>query len=89
VRWRLHGRRLKRKVLGYRGAFAKPSKESWVVKRSDGLIYAGPFRYEGQTFTRVEALQYGYGSQSAAQRAWEELGGSRYHKGKIEVVRVR
>jgi hypothetical protein len=89
MRWRLHGRNIKRKVLGYRGAFAKPSKEVWVVRRSDGLIYAGPFRYQGQTFTRVEAMQYRYGSQSAAQRALEELGGERYHRGKIEVVRVQ
>jgi hypothetical protein len=89
MRWRLHGRNIKRKVLSYRGAFAKPSTEVWVVRRSDGLIYAGPFRYQGQTFTRVEAMQYRYGSQSAAQRALEELGGEHYHRGKIEVVRVQ
>jgi hypothetical protein len=89
MRWRLHGRNIKRKVLSYRGAFAKPSTEVWVVRRSDGLIYAGPYRYQGQTFTRVEAIHYRYGSQSAARRALEELGGEHYHKGKIEVVRVR
>lgn len=78
MRWQMHGRRIVQRVKLARSAFRRPSQQRWVVVRADGTTYAGPFKYQGQTFTKVERLHYHYGTESAARRAWEELGGDRY-----------
>lgn len=93
MRWRRLGRSVKRRVTWSVQDITqrvRPIKvETWMVRRSDGAIYAGPYRWQGQTFTRAPHLQYGYGTESAARRAWEELGGDKYHRGKIEVVKIK
>lgn len=78
MRWRKHGKRLVQRARFVRARFRKPSRERWVVVRADGRVYAGPFKYQGQTFTKVERLHYFYGTEEAARRAWEELGGDKY-----------
>lgn len=78
MRWRRHGRRVVQRVKLARARFRQPSRKRWAVVRTDGTVYAGPYKYQGQTFTRVERLHYYYGTESAARRAWEELGGDRY-----------
>lgn len=92
MRWRRLGRSVKRRIVwrvqDVRQRVRPVRLERWVVRRSDGAIYSGPFRYQGQTFTKVERLHYGYGTESAARRAWEELGGDKYHRGKIKVIKI-
>lgn len=89
MRWRMHGRRIVQRVKLARGAFRQPSRERWAVIRADGTTYAGPYKYQGQTFTRVERLHYYYGSEAAARRAWEELGGDRYSRVPSKKISVR
>lgn len=89
MRWRRHGRRVVQRVKLARARFRQPSRERWAVVRADGTVYAGPYKYQGQTFTRVERLHYYYGSETAARRAWEELGGDRYSRVPSKKISVR
>ena len=52
-------------------------------------MYAGPYKYQGQTFTRVERLHYFYGTETAARRAWEELGGDKCSRVPSKKISVR
>jgi hypothetical protein len=91
VRWRRHGRAIVRRVKLARGAMRKPSTERWVIVRADGFGWVGPYRYQGNTFVRSQDHWYGYGTESAARRAWEELGGDNYsgvRSRKISVLQI-
>lgn len=39
------------------------------VRRSDGMYWAGPYKYQGVTFTNVDSLIYVFGSKESAQAA--------------------
>ena len=89
MRWRRHGRRVVQRVKLARGRFRRLPEGRWVVARADGTVFAGPYKYQGQTFTRVASLHYFYGTESAARRAWEELGGDNYSMLKGRTITVQ
>lgn len=47
----------------------QPVKGVWVVRRSDGAYWAGPYRWQGKTFTRREDFYYKWGTREAAESA--------------------
>jgi hypothetical protein len=53
----------------------KPSSERWVVRRNnDGRTWAGPYRWNGNTFTSAERFWFMFASKSSAVAAVEGNG---------------
>lgn len=46
-----------------------PVKSVWVVRRSDGKHWAGPYRWQGRTFTNRDDCCYKWGTREAAESA--------------------
>ena len=46
-----------------------PVRSVWVVRRHDGTYWAGPYRWQGRTFTRREDFYYKWGTRQAAESA--------------------
>lgn len=48
----------------------KPSNERWVVRRNnDGRTWAGPYRWNGNTFTSADRFWFMFASKSSAVAA--------------------
>lgn len=61
---------LKLTVSYWRDMFARPvRRQIYRVKRSDGMYWAGPYKYQGVTFTNVEGLIYEFNSKESAEAA--------------------
>lgn len=59
MRWRYHGRRIASRARGLVERQAKPSAHRWVIIRHrDGKVWAGPYRWQGITFTEAERFWY-------------------------------
>ncbi len=57
-----------RLVVGER--HRKPSNERWVVRRNnDGRTWAGPYRWQGITFTEAERFWHKFATIESAQAA--------------------
>ena len=57
-----------RLVVGER--HRKPSNERWVVRRNtDGRTWAGPYRWNGNTFTQANRFWFMFASKSSAVAA--------------------
>lgn len=70
MRWRYHGRRMKSRARGLLERQAKPSLDRWVLVRDrDGRVWAGPHRWQGQTFTEAERFWYLFTNVESANAA--------------------
>ena len=60
MRWKRLGRRVKARVKAtLLERDVKPSPHRWVLIRDrDGRAWAGPYRWQGQTFTESERFWY-------------------------------
>jgi hypothetical protein len=48
----------------------KPSKHRWVLTRDrDGRVWAGPYRWQGETFTESERFWYQFANIESANAA--------------------
>ena len=73
---------------------AKPvSPARFVVQRDDGMTWAGPYRWQGITFTNVPEYIYYFANAQSAHAAIVGCGlddpGHITGKGAVEVVKVR
>ena len=88
-------RRSRAKLRGFsiRDLLAKPIvRQQWVVALTNGRVWAGPYKWNGTTFTASERYYYRFGSESAARAAVEgcELDRHvRFYGCSIEVKRIR
>ena len=70
MRWKYHGRRIKSRAKGLLERQAKPSLDRWVlVRERDGRVWAGPYRWQGITFTEAERFWYQFTNVESAQAA--------------------
>ena len=71
VRWkRLAKRTIRRVTVISWERHRKLSDERWVLIRdSDGRIWAGPYRWQGQTFTEAERFWYLFANVESARAA--------------------
>ena len=70
MRWALLGRRVSSRIRSIMESQEKPSHSRWVLVRDrDGLIWAGPYRWQGQTFTKAERFWYQFTNHESAQSA--------------------
>lgn len=58
----------------YRATLPQP-RQRWAVRRDDGKYWAGPYKWQGRTFSNNPALRYLYGTRAAAESAilWSGL----------------
>ena len=73
---------------------ARPvSSARFVVQRDDGMIWAGPYRWQGVTFTNVPEYVYYFANAQSAHAAIVGCGlddpGHITGKGAVEVAKVR
>lgn len=73
---------------------AKPvSPSRFVIQRGDGMLWAGPYRWQGITFTNVPEHIYYFANAQSAHAAIVGCGldqsGHITSKGSVEVVKVR
>lgn len=62
-----------RLVVGER--HRKPSNERWVIRRNnDGRTWAGPYRWNGNTFTSADRFWFMFANKSSALAAVEGHG---------------
>ena len=53
----------------------KPSDERWIIQRNnDGRTWAGPYRWNGNTFTSADRFWFMFASKSSAVAAVEGNG---------------
>ena len=70
VRWQYHGRRVASRARGLLERPAKPSRHRWVLVRDhDGRVWAGPYRWQGITFTEADRFWYQFTNVESAQAA--------------------
>lgn len=70
MRWGLLGQRVTSRIKSITERQAKPSHSRWVLVRDrDGRVWAGPYRWRGQTFTEAERFWYQFTNQESAQAA--------------------
>jgi hypothetical protein len=70
VRWRYYGRRIASRAKGLLERQAQPSRHLWVLLRErDGRVWAGPYRWQGQTFTEAERFWYRFANVESANAA--------------------
>ena len=70
MRWKYHGRRIRSRARGLLERQAKPSRHLWVLVREyDGRVWAGPYRWQGQTFTEAERFWYWFANIESANAA--------------------
>lgn len=70
MRWGLLGRRVTSRVKSLTERQAKPSRDRWVlVRESDGRIWAGPYRWQGHTFTKADRYWYQFTNIESAHAA--------------------
>jgi glutamate-1-semialdehyde aminotransferase len=71
MRWRRLARiTVKRvKVAAFERQY-KPSSDRWVLVRdNDGRIWAGPYRWQGHTFTKADRYWYQFNNVESAYAA--------------------
>ena len=62
--------RARLRTLSLKDLLAKPLvREVWIVQRSDGSVWAGPYKWNGTTFTKSPHYQYYFGSRESAEAA--------------------
>ena len=85
--------RAKLRAFSFRDYFAKPIvRQQWVVGLPNGKVWAGPYKWNGTTFTEAEQYYYRFGSESAARAAVQgcELEHRiRFYGCSIEIKRIR
>ena len=70
MRWGLLGGRVSSSIRSITERQAKPSHSRWVLVRDrDGKVWAGPYRWQGQTFTKAERFLYQFTNHESAQSA--------------------
>jgi len=70
MRWSYYGRRIKSRARGLLERQVKPLHSRFVLIRDrDGRVWAGPYRWRGQTFTEAERFWYQFTNQESAQAA--------------------
>jgi hypothetical protein len=70
MRWGLLGRRVTSRIKSITERQAKPSRSRWVLVRDrDGKTWAGPYRWQGQTFTESERFWYQFNNIDSATAA--------------------
>ena len=48
----------------------QPSSKRWIIIRDrDGMVWAGPYRWQGNTFTKAEKFWYQFANVESAQSA--------------------
>jgi hypothetical protein len=56
--------------LYWRDMTRKPVKQrEYRVRRSDGMYWAGPYRFQGVTFTNIDDMIYLFSSEESAEAA--------------------
>jgi hypothetical protein len=85
--------RAKFRAFSVRDLMAKPVvKQQWVVSLPNGRVWAGPYKWNGTTFTASERYYYRFGSESAARAAVEgcELEKNiRFYGCRIEIRKIK
>lgn len=85
--------RRKIRVFSIKDLFAKPIvRERWIVERSDGTAWAGPYKWNGTTFTKSPHFHYHFGSEAAARAAiigCDLEHTIRFYGGKLTVTRIQ
>jgi hypothetical protein len=70
MNWGSLGRRVSVRVKLIAERQAKPSRSRWVLVRDrDGRVWAGPYRWRGQTFTEADRFWYQFTNHESAQAA--------------------
>ena len=71
MRWRRLGRRLSDRVaVTFTERDRRPSKDRWLIIRDrDGRVWAGPYRWKGETFTKSQRYWYLFANVESAQAA--------------------
>ena len=70
MRWAYLGRRITSRMRSLTERQAKPSRHLWVlVREHDGRVWAGPYRWQGITFTEAERFWYQFTNVESAQAA--------------------
>lgn len=70
MRWKYHGKRIKSRARGLLERQAKPSFDRWVlIRERDGRVWAGPYRWQGITFTESQRFWYWFTNVESAQAA--------------------
>jgi hypothetical protein len=70
MRWAYLGRRITSRVRSLTERQARPSASRWVLVRDrDGKTWAGPYRWQGQTFTTSERFWYLFNNVESANAA--------------------
>ena len=62
--------RARLRTFSIKDLLAKPIvREVWIVERSDGSVWAGPYKWNGTTFTKVPHYFYYFGTKESAEAA--------------------
>jgi hypothetical protein len=93
MRW-VRNKYRRMRLISLQELFAKPvSPSRFVIKRDDGMLWAGPYRWQGVTFTNVPEYIYYFANAQSAHAAIVGCGldqsGHITSKGSVEVVKVR
>jgi hypothetical protein len=93
VRW-IKRKYTKLRLVSLSELLAKPvSPSRFVVERDDGMIWCGPYRWQGISFTNVPAYIYYFANAQSAHAAIVGCGldqsGHMTSKGSVRVVKVR
>ena len=84
----------KMRLFSFSELFAKPVVPSrYVVERDDGMVWAGPYRFQGVSFTNVPHYIYYFANAQSAHAAIVgcelDKSGHITSKGSVKVVKVR
>ena len=70
MRWGYLVRRVSSRVRSLAERQARPGGSRWVLIRDrDGRVWAGPYRWQGQTFTEAERFWYWFANVESANAA--------------------
>lgn len=70
MRWKYHGRRITSRVRLLTERQARPGGSRWVlIRERDQRVWAGPYRWQGITFTEAERFWYQFTNVESANAA--------------------
>ena len=70
MRWAYHGRRIASRMRSLTERQARPDGSRWVlIRERDRRVWAGPYRWQGITFTEAERFWYLFTNVESANAA--------------------
>jgi hypothetical protein len=93
MRW-LKRKYTKLRLVSLSELLAKPvSPSRFVIEREDGMLWAGPYRFQGASFTNVPHYIYYFANAESAHAAIVgcelDKSGHITSKGAVKVIKVR